>query len=265
MTALNQPHFSIITVVRNAESDVGKTITSVIDQNFLDLEHIVIDGNSTDQTVNVIRSIGSKYVKLWSEDDLGLYDAMNKGIKKANGKFVFFLNAGDTFASDNVLQYFYKKMTDADLIYFGYTRIVAGKYSWTSFENGMPDINKFLLPHHQSIFYPKSFTEKNIYNIKYKVQSDIDYTIRSINQKSYRFIDLCTAVSNLGGYSVTVLRGYKSFIKLSQEIIEIRLSNTPGLNKLNLSLTFFKYFIKCASYNMFGINALFYLMNRRKH
>ena len=94
--------FSIITVVFNAVADLEKTIKSILGQRFPDREYIIIDGGSTDGTVDIIRRY-EKQLAFWSsEPDRGIYDAMNKGVLKARGNFLNFMNAGDLFADENV-------------------------------------------------------------------------------------------------------------------------------------------------------------------
>ena len=98
----NLPLFSIITITFNAESEVGVTVKSVADQTFRNFEHIIVDGGSTDNTLCEARKF-SDSLRILSEKDRGLYDAMNKGIDLAKGKYIIFLNAGDAFANSDVL------------------------------------------------------------------------------------------------------------------------------------------------------------------
>ena len=112
-----QPGLTIVTVVLNAADALEKTIKSVISQT-QKIEYIVIDGGSTDETLSVIKKY-QKYLAYWqSEPDKGIYDAMNKGIKKASGVYVNFLNAGDTLFSDDVCDTFINSLkTDSIYIY----------------------------------------------------------------------------------------------------------------------------------------------------
>lgn len=95
--------FSVITVCRNAEAALRKTSESVLSQTCLDFEYIVVDGNSTDGTVDFLRSLPSGNVRWISEGDKGIYDAMNKGTRMACGEWVIFMNAGDLFAFESTL------------------------------------------------------------------------------------------------------------------------------------------------------------------
>ena len=104
---MNKPRISIITVCYNAASDIEHTMRSVLSQRYDNLEYIIIDGKSKDNTVEIINKVISEYpnadVVFSSEPDNGLYDAMNKGILKARGEWVNIMNAGDYFVDDNVL------------------------------------------------------------------------------------------------------------------------------------------------------------------
>lgn len=100
----NLPLISIITVCRNVGEAIGETIESILTQTYTNIELIVIDGASTDNTVEVIRQYENKLARWISEPDKGIYDAMNKGLRIASGEWVNFMNVGDSFADDNVLK-----------------------------------------------------------------------------------------------------------------------------------------------------------------
>lgn len=111
------PHLSIITAVLNAKEDLTKSIKSVRKQYFKDFEFIVIDGGSTDGTLEVIRQ-NEDIIRYWvSEPDAGIYHAMNKGLSKATGKFVTFLNAGDAYCNENVLESLFADTHGCDIVY----------------------------------------------------------------------------------------------------------------------------------------------------
>lgn len=100
---------SIITISYNNAEGLRKTIESVVEQNFIDYEYIVIDGGSSDESVNIIESYGPKITHWVSEPDNGVYHAMNKGIKVASGEYLHFLNSGDCYASANVLSQIFNR------------------------------------------------------------------------------------------------------------------------------------------------------------
>lgn len=101
---MNYPLISVITVSYNAVLTIEQTILSVINQTYLNIEYIIIDGGSTDGTVNVIKKYADKIAYWVSESDKGIYDAMNKGIAYSHGEYCNFINAGDKFCSSSILK-----------------------------------------------------------------------------------------------------------------------------------------------------------------
>ena len=95
---------SVITVCYNAEKEIERTINSVLNQTYNNIEYIIVDGKSTDLTINIVNKYSTRISKVISETDRGIYDAMNKGIRDANGEWVIMMNAGDIFSSDNVIE-----------------------------------------------------------------------------------------------------------------------------------------------------------------
>ena len=122
-----QPTFSIITITYNAVRLVEQTLLNVLSQSYPNIEYIVIDGGSTDGTVDIIRRYESGLAYWVSEPDKGIYDAMNKGLQKATGDYVWFINAGDTLCSSDTVQSvvsrWQKRKALPDIIY-GETNIV---------------------------------------------------------------------------------------------------------------------------------------------
>ena len=108
---------TIITVCRNHAQELERTIRSVESQTWQEREYLVIDGASTDDTLDVIKAHEASITRWVSEPDQGIYDAMNKGVRMAQGEWVIFMNAGDTFASDDTLQRVFVSPQDADVIY----------------------------------------------------------------------------------------------------------------------------------------------------
>ena len=112
------PFLTIITVTFNAGKYLARTLKSIEDQSFQDFEYLLIDGNSSDDTLKIASSYGHLFNKVVSEPDKGLYDAMNKGLRLATGGLVWFINAGDEIAGPNVCQQLHKlSMQNPDVIY----------------------------------------------------------------------------------------------------------------------------------------------------
>lgn len=104
---MEKPLISVVTVCFNAVRDIEKTILSVINQTYQNIEYIIIDGGSTDGTVDIIKKYAGHITYWVSEPDKGIYDAMNKGIKVATGEWINFMNAGDVFYDDSVVEKFF--------------------------------------------------------------------------------------------------------------------------------------------------------------
>ena len=166
---------TIITVVRNDKDKLRVTIKSIANQTYKNIEYIVIDGKSKDGTLNAIHEF-DKVIDFWkSEPDNGIYDAMNKGIKIANGSWVNFLNAGDTFYDNYTLENIFKLPLYGDIIYGDFalndiiltTPIVVKARSINSIFKG----NVYS---HQSCFVNRSILIKFPFNTKYKIAADYD-------------------------------------------------------------------------------------------
>ena len=120
----NNAKISIVTINYNNPSGLKKTIESVVNQTWKNFEYIIIDGGSTNGDVDIIKSFDNQIDYWVSEPDKGIYNAMNKGIKKATGDFIIFINSGDNFTNSSVLEEVQSKLTsDFDIYYGDYYRI----------------------------------------------------------------------------------------------------------------------------------------------
>lgn len=181
--------FSIITVTYNASRWLERTILSILEQNYPQMEYIIIDGGSTDGTVDIIKQYAPGITYWVSEPDKGIYDAMNKGLHRATGDYVWFLNAGDVLPNANTLQRIgiqVGRRTWPDILY-GETSIVnekgrvlglrrlrpPKKLDWKSFRMGMRVC-------HQS-FIPRREIAPD-YDLSYKLSSDFDWCIRCMKR-----------------------------------------------------------------------------------
>lgn len=179
------PKFSIITVTYNAGAVLEDTIQSVITQTYKNVEYIIVDGGSTDQTLSIIRRYRDHIAAVVSERDHGLYDAMNKGIKLATGDYLCFLNAGDELHEDDTLQLMVHSITESTLpdVLYGETALVDSNghfvrmrrlsapehLTWRSFRKGM-------LVCHQAFFARRDLVES--YDLRYRFSADFDWCIR---------------------------------------------------------------------------------------
>jgi glycosyltransferase involved in cell wall biosynthesis len=190
--------FSIITVVRNAADTVAECLESVAGQDYREVEHLVIDGASTDGTLRVIDEYRDRLAKVVSEPDRGIYDAMNKGLALATGDVVGFLNADDAYADRHVLSdvaaLLQDTLTDAvygDLVYVSAAnpqRIVrywrSGVYRPGSFSRGW-------MPAHPTFFVRRDVYRRfGGFDLSYRLQSDFDLTMRLLEVQKIRSIYL---------------------------------------------------------------------------
>jgi glycosyltransferase involved in cell wall biosynthesis len=188
---MSSPKISIITITYNAEKHLERTLKSVILQTYAHKEYIVIDGNSTDSTLAIIKR-NAHYIDYWiSEPDKGLYDAMNKGLAQATGDYVIFMNAGDTFFEDTTLEKVFASDTDAD-VYYGDAMIVEesslkplGLRSQIT-PHKLPqnlswrDLRKGLVVCHQAFIAKRSLCPP--YDLAYTLSADIDWVIRVLQK-----------------------------------------------------------------------------------
>jgi len=184
---------TIITVTYNAASVLQRTLDSVSRQTFQQIEHLIIDGASKDDTVKIAKAYQEKVpypVIIQSEPDHGLYDAMNKGLHKATGDYLVFLNAGDTLHADDTLTTLTSHLLPltshlSPAVIYGDTAIVdsEGKFlhlrrlrpprhlTWRSFKHGM-------LVCHQAFYVRTDIAQQEDYDLQYRHSADVDWCIR---------------------------------------------------------------------------------------
>ena len=185
--------FSIISVSYNCKDYVDLTLSSLLNQTYKDYELIIIDGKSTDGTLDEINKYKNQFtnIKIISEEDSGIYDAMNKGVKYASGKYVFFLNFGDTFFDGNVLEKIASKMCSNKDVYYGDIES-QGK---TIKQDGRFNLFNFIYQEgmvcHQSIFVKRTLLEKYPFDLKYKICADRDFLIKILKDNcSVEYVEL---------------------------------------------------------------------------
>ena len=181
------PLFSIITVTWNAADVIAPTLESVQRQTSSDYEMLIIDGASTDGTLDIVKRASISSLRVFSEPDKGLYDAMNKGIARAQGRYLIFLNAGDAFASDTVLArlamltgdnpgviYGQTQLVDADREVVGNRHLTAPKrLTVDSFLRGM-------VVCHQAFVARRDLVPE--YDLNYRLSADYDWCIRVLKK-----------------------------------------------------------------------------------
>ena len=201
---------SIITVTYNAASVLKRTLDSVKAQSWQQIEHLIIDGASKDETISMAETYKAQCpyeVVILSEPDKGLYDAMNKGLRLATGDYLVFLNAGDTFHAADTLETVVRSAQPLPGVLYGDTAITdeqgnflhlrrlrpPKKLSWKSFRQGM-------LVCHQA-FYALTDIAKNLpYDPRYRYSADVDWCIRVMKEAQKRQLPLVNTQAILADY-----------------------------------------------------------------
>lgn len=202
---------SIITVSYNSAETIEETIQSVISQDYPSIEYIIIDGKSTDQTLDIVRKYEDKIATLVSEKDKGIYDALNKGISMATGDIVGLLHADDLYSnyqviSDIVAQF---KQSHADAVYadLNYvdridTNRIIRKWKSGEYKEGM--FKKGWMPPHPTFFVKREcYTKYGIFNLKLRSSADYELMLRLIHVNKIRLSYLPKMIVNMraGGQS----------------------------------------------------------------
>lgn len=200
---------SIITINRNNADGLDKTIRSVVDQSYKNIEYIVIDGASTDDSINIIEKFNLN-IKYWvSEKDSGIYDAMNKGIAKATGEYILFLNSGDYLCDVNTIEAVFSKESNSDLIACD---MIFEKPNKIKDLQQQPDKLSFFYMMRTSLWHPATFIKRKLfndfglYNVNYKIASDYDFFLKvtMVKQVTYCHIPVTLSVYNTEGISSNV-------------------------------------------------------------
>ncbi len=216
---------SIVTICYNNENDIRPTIESVVNQTYQNIEYIVIDGASNDNTVSIISEYQRKISRFISEPDNGIYDAINKGIKVATGDVVGLIHAGDELFDNSVIEkisgYFKSKNIDA---LYGHSMIYSQDGNRIVRINKSPKFNLKLFrmgwfPSHQSFYAKKELFDKfGYYNLKYKIAADYELILRFlyIQKVKVHLLDNYIVKFKLGGTSSSSM---KNIIKHNRECV----------------------------------------------
>ena len=205
---VNSPLITIITSTFNAEDHLQKTIDSVRNQSYKNIEYIVVDGRSTDKTVAIILA-NQEIINRWvSEPDSGIYDAWNKGVEISNGDWIAFLGAGDEYVDDAIENYvnFINSTGQGGLEYVSSRvelfsenrriRVIGSSWSWGRFL-------KYMCVAHVGSFHKKSlFSMYGLFNRQYKICGDYEFLLRPRKALRAGYFGVVTARMSLGGVSM---------------------------------------------------------------
>lgn len=238
MISVSNPLISIITVAYNAEGSIDKTIKSVINQTCSNYEYLIIDGASTDNTLKVIEkniSFENNPIKLISEPDNGIYDAMNKAIKLAKGKWIYFLNAGDLLINDSVIEAISNIIEEYSNQNLGliYGNIIT--YDSCRQRIGrkvkLKDFKRKMVIGHQAAFANREeFELIGLYNTEYKIIADYDWFIRFFkNNGKSLYVNKDIAFYDMDGFSM------RNMLSIESEKLSV-LKNNFGMTVFLFSL-----------------------------
>jgi len=203
---------SIITVCLNAEDTIKETLYSVASQTYSNIEHIIIDGKSEDNTLGIINDFmplyQNKSLKIVSEKDSGIYDAMNKGVLQTTGDYLLFLNANDKLLHNKVIEKIIEKGLNSN------KDMVFGTFCWLNPSDGscgfkkQTHINRFDMwqtcPIHSTLFYKKELFEKyGLFDTSFNIAGDMEWNCRvfSVSKPSLLFVDMPITLFYLDGIS----------------------------------------------------------------
>lgn len=212
---------SIITVVYNDSKNLQLTINSIRNQTFRDFEYIIVDGGSTDNTREIIDENGDIVSRFLSEPDNGIYDAMNKGLKLAKGTWVNFLNAGDQYVDSDTLS----------IVPFSNRKLCI---------TGALNIEREIVPNHQSMFIRRDWHLENLYNVNFKICADYEIKMKLEHQKQITYLETTLICSLDGGVSQSL--NWSSYRDNIKDLYSIDLKY-PTKNKVKIHLYFFVRYI----------------------
>lgn len=235
---LNSIKISVITIIYNSKDYIRQTIRSVEKQTYNNIEYIIVDGGSTDGTLEIIRD-NTKIISKWvSEPDNGIADAMNKGVQLATGDYIFFLHSDDYFFSDTVIDDFVRLQARKDIEIFA-NKIVfqradqsekemapRGYGKWLNFKNGF---------HHQGTFCKKSVFDKiGLFDINLSIAMDYDFFLRAYRRGiSYEKGNIIVSVMRDTGISSRI-----DWLTLSKRFYEERQVHKKNCNSFPLALLY---------------------------
>ncbi len=239
---------SLITVSFNSVATIKDTIESIRSQDHKDIEYIVVDGNSKDGTINIIKSNEDVISKWISEPDKGIYDAMNKAIKMATGEVVGILNSDDFYSANNIISQvataFSDQGTDAvfgDLVFVDPNNLEKVVRTYSSAKWYPEKFARGFMPAHPTFFVRRKYYEQfGLFKTDYKIAADYELLIRFlyVHKLKYKYLPINMVTMRKGGVSSN---GIRSNIILNDEII--RGCRENGI-KTNVFKVYPKYFIK---------------------
>ncbi|NDP19745.1 MAG: glycosyltransferase [Paludibacter sp.] len=251
---------SIITATYNSEKSIQRTIDSVAAQDYANIEHIIIDGGSTDNTVGIIKINNCKISSFVSERDKGIYDALNKGINLSSGDIIGFLNSDDVYTNSHVISRIVNcfKIKNTDLVYGNLVYQSKNEENkktiryWRSNVYSPGCLKYGWMPPHPTLYCKREVYEKwGLYNENFKISSDYEFILRIFKQPtvSKAFLPTIIVKMDVGGVSNNSLKNIVH--KTKEDYKAIRLNKVGGILTV-----LFKNFRKLGQFNRFNHHKL---------
>lgn len=226
----NSLKVSIITACLNSEKTIEETLRSVVNQTYCNIEHIVIDGKSKDNTLQIVNKYQKYIAKVISEPDKGIYDAFNKGVKESSGDIIYFLNSDDYLHDNEVISDVIKQFeTNKDLkLIYGNVLVLnenIGSLVPVGREFNVRDFTEGLMPHHAGVFVKKELFYKNgLFDLQYKIASDFDFVLSCFlsDFKYTKYINRVINIFREGGVSSN-LNTFKMMKDEVSSIVKVKL------------------------------------------
>lgn len=191
----DSPKISVVTVCYNAADAIERTIGSVINQTYSNIEFIVVDGGSSDCTVNILRKYDGKISKWTSEPDKGIYDAMNKGVEFATGNWIIFMNVGDVFCNNEVLTRISKELDNNYTFIYGNTICDFAGILIRRIPSSLDKIRRYMPFSHQSVFIKSDYHKCHLYDTSFSLVADYDLFYHSyLNGEAFKYVSLDVAI-----------------------------------------------------------------------
>lgn len=229
------PKVSLITATYNSALNIKSCLNSIVNQTYSKIEILIIDGKSSDRTIEIVNSYRDKfsYIKLISEKDYGIYDALNKGIHLATGDVIGFVHSDDFLASPQIISQIINEISNkkldgvyGDLNYvqkFNVNKIVR-KWKSNDFDNKL--LKKGWMPAHPTLFLKKSVFEKHgLFDLNYSISADYDFMLRVLSDMSLKFgyLPKVITIMRVGGVSNRSLKNI--ILKIKEDYMIIKRNN----------------------------------------
>lgn len=209
---------SVVTVVYNCATTIEKTIQSVINQSYSNIEYIIIDGKSSDDTLEIVKRYNKFIYKTISESDHGIYDAMNKGIRQATGDYLIFMNSGDIFISDLICEKVAKKIiqTESDIFYGDSIAFdEESKIELIVKAKRLKSIYRGMIFSHQAVFTKLELLKKHPFDIRFQISADFEqYISFFLEGRKFKYYPHTISKTLIGGISYSNINTLTEKIKI---------------------------------------------------